>query len=116
MGKVTVAIFSVSLDGFGAGPRQDFENPLGVRGLELHHWAFETEAFKKMMSQNADMPDRERFRSIMDQSGAARGIDNNFLAASFENVGAYILGRNMFGPVRGPWKGDASGDDLLPEI
>jgi len=90
--KVRVAAFSISLDGFGAGPRQDINNPLGVRGLELHQWAFATEVFQKMHGQSGE---------------GARGVDNSFAAESFENVGAWILGRNMFGPVRGPWNGDA---------
>jgi dihydrofolate reductase len=91
MSKVKVAAFSVSIDGFGAGPRQDLQNPLGVRGLELHGWFFQTEAFKKMHSQ----------------SGGNTGIDNDVAALSIENVGAWILGRNMFGPIRGPWKDDS---------
>jgi dihydrofolate reductase len=91
MSKVKVSAFSVSLDGFGAGPRQDLENPLGVRGLELHTWAHKTEFFRKMHNE----------------PGGVRGIDNDFAAKSFENVGAWILGRNMFGPVRGPWKDDS---------
>jgi dihydrofolate reductase len=91
MSKVRVAAFSVSLDGFGAGPRQDLNNPLGVRGMELHSWFFPTEVFKKMQGQE----------------GGTRGVDNDFAAQSFENVGAWILGRNMFGPVRGPWKDDS---------
>jgi len=91
MSKVRVAAFSVSIDGFGAGPRQDLQNPLGVRGLELHAWFFQTEVFKKMHGQ----------------SGGSRGTDNEIAAQSFENVGAWILGRNMFGPVRGPWKDDS---------
>jgi len=88
MSKVRVAAFSISLDGFGAGPRQDINNPLGVRGLELHAWFQNTEVFNKMHGK----------------SGGAQGIDNDFAAQSFENIGAWILGRNMFGPVRGPWK------------
>jgi dihydrofolate reductase len=91
MSKVRVAAFSVSLDGFGAGPRQDLDNPLGVGGFELHSWFFPTEVFKKMQGQD----------------GGTRGIDNDYAAQSFENVGAWILGRNMFGPVRGPWKDDS---------
>lgn len=91
MSKVRVAAFSVSLDGFGAGPRQDLNNPLGVRGMELHSWFFPTEVFKKMQGQD----------------GGTRGIDNDFAVQSFDNVGAWILGRNMFGPVRGPWKDDS---------
>ncbi len=95
MSKVKVAAFSISLDGYGAGPRQSLENPLGVRGTELHNWFFHTEVFKKMTGQ----------------SGGATGIDNDFALRSFENVGAWILGRNMFGPVRGPWVIDpATGD------
>jgi len=91
MSKVRVAAFSVSIDGFGAGPRQDLDNPLGVRGLELVAWLLDTDVFKKMQGQGE----------------GAYGIDNDFALASFDNVGAYILGRNMFGPVRGPWKDDA---------
>jgi dihydrofolate reductase len=88
MSKVRVAAFSVSIDGFGAGPRQDLQNPLGVRGPELHTWFFHTELFKKMYGQ----------------VGGSKGTDNDIAGQSFENVGAWILGRNMFGPIRGPWK------------
>jgi dihydrofolate reductase len=88
MNKTRVAAFSISIDGFGAGPCQDLNNPLGVRGLELHAWFFDTAVFKK----------------IHGQDGGTRGIDNDIAAESFENVGAWILGRNMFGPIRGPWK------------
>ncbi len=91
MSKVRVAAFSVSLDGFGAGPKQDLQNPLGVRGMELHSWFLSTEAFNQMHGG----------------SGGSRGIDNDIAALSFENIGAWILGRNMFGPVRGPWKDDS---------
>ena len=90
MSKVRVASFSVSLDGFGAGPRQDLNNPLGVRGPEIFSWFFPTDAFKKMNGQG----------------GGSRGVDNDMAQKSFENVGAWILGRNMFGPVRGPWPDD----------
>jgi dihydrofolate reductase len=91
MSKVRVAAFSISLDGFGAGPSQDLQNPLGVRGFELHGWFTKTEAFKKMNGQG----------------GGSEGIDNDFARQSFDNIGAWILGRNMFGPVRGPWKDDS---------
>ena len=91
MGKVRVAAFSVSLDGYGAGPRQDLEHPLGVRGPELFQWFFPTEAFSAMHGQG----------------GGAKGVDNDMARQSFEGVGAWILGRNMFGPVRGPWMDDA---------
>ncbi len=87
MSKVRVAAFSVSIDGFGAGPRQDLQNPLGVRGPEIFAWFFETEVFGRMH----------------DQKGGATGVDNDWATKGFENVGAWILGRNMFGPVRGPW-------------
>jgi len=110
MTKVKVGPFSVSLDGFGAGPRQDLQNPLGVRGLELHGWVFETETFQKMISQSGQMREMETFKKMTSQRRGARGIDNDFIAASFENMGACIMGRNMFGPVRGPWKDEASGE------
>ena len=87
MSKVRVACFSVSLDGFGAGPRQDLQTPVGVRGPEMFAWFFQTDVFRKMHGQ----------------ADGAQGVDNDFALRSFENVGAYILGRNMFGPVRGPW-------------
>jgi dihydrofolate reductase len=89
MPKVKVAAFSISLDGFGAGPHQDLQNPLGVRGLELHQWFFPTDIFQKMHGG---------------ESSGTTGIDNDLAAQSFDNVGAWILGRNMFGPVRGPWE------------
>ena len=79
MTRVRVASFSVSLDGFGAGPSQDIENPLGVGGTELHQWVFPTRTFQRIV------------------------LDDDFAARGFENVGAWILGRNMFGPIRGPW-------------
>ena len=91
MSKVRIAAFSVSIDGFGAGPNQDLQNPLGLRGFELHGWFRPTELFKKMQGE----------------SGGTTGIDNEIAAQSFGNVGAWILGRNMFGPVRGPWEDDS---------
>ena len=89
--SVKVSAFSVSLDGFGAGPRQDRENPLGVRGGEMFAWFFDTVAFQRMHHL----------------AGGREGVDNDFAARSFESVGAWILGRNMFGPVRGPWEDDS---------
>lgn len=91
MSKVRVAAFSISIDGFGAGPRQDLDNPLGVRGFELHDWFRNTEVFRKMHGQ----------------SGGEQGVDNDVAARSFEDLGAWILGRNMFGPIRGPWEDDS---------
>ncbi len=87
MGKVKVLAFSVSLDGFGAGPGQDLDNPLGIRGGEVHAWSVTTAAFRKLHGSE----------------GGREGVDSAFIARSFENVGAWVMGRNMFGPIRGPW-------------
>ncbi len=87
MSKLRVHSFSLSLDGFGAGPRQDLQNPLGHGGMALHEWAFATRTFQKMFGQ---------------QEGSS-GVDDDFAARGFENIGSWILGRNMFGPVRGAW-------------
>lgn len=91
MSLVKVSAFSVSLDGFGAGPNQDLDNPLGVGGFDLHRWFMKTAAFTAMHKLD----------------GGVQGIDNDFAARSFDNVGAWILGRNMFGPIRGPWEDDS---------
>jgi len=90
MSRLRVLAFSVSLDGFGAGPHQSLENPMGVNGMGLHQWALATRTFKKMFGQD----------------GGATGVDDAFAARGFENLGAWILGRNMFGPIRGPWPND----------
>ncbi|WHA40194.1 dihydrofolate reductase family protein [Agrobacterium larrymoorei] len=87
MSRLVVRSFSISLDGYGAGPDQSLENPLGVNGKTLHQWAFETRTFRKMFGQD----------------GGSTGVDESFAAKGFENLGAWILGRNMFGPVRGEW-------------
>lgn len=87
MSKVRVNAFSISIDGYGAGPDQDLENPLGKGGGALHEWILGTETFQKMSGA----------------AGGRRGADDDFAARSFERVGAWILGRNMFGPVRGAW-------------
>ncbi len=91
MPKLRVMSFSLSLDGFGAGPEQSLDNPLGVGGMGLHQWAFATRTFRKMFGQD----------------GGSTGIDDQFAQRGFDNVGAWILGRNMFGPVRGPWPDDS---------
>jgi dihydrofolate reductase len=91
MSKVKVAAFSISLDGFGAGPNQTKEIPLGIGGEELHEWLFPTKMFQQMIGK----------------AGGTEGIDNEFALKSFENTGAWIMGRNMFGPIRGPWPDDA---------
>jgi dihydrofolate reductase len=86
-----VSSFSVSLDGYGAGPNQSLEHPLGIGGLELHQWFFPTRTFQRMHGEG----------------DGATGVDDDFAAKGFQNVGAWILGRNMFGPIRGPWPDDA---------
>ena len=80
--------FSVSADGYGAGPDQDANNPLGVGGMALHEWVLPTRTFQKM---------------LFGKDGGTTGPDDDFAARGLENIGAWILGRNMFGPVRGPW-------------
>ncbi|WP_114953690.1 dihydrofolate reductase family protein [Sphingosinicella terrae] len=87
MSRVRVAAFSVSLDGYGAGPDQSESQPLGAGGESLHEWMFPTRTFQRLYG---------------DKEGTT-GIDDQFAVRSFDNVGAWILGRNMFGPVRGPW-------------
>ncbi len=88
MSRLRVESFTISLDGFGAGPNQDIDNPLGIGGTSLHGWAMATRTFQKKVFGN---------------DGGETGVDEDFAARGFENVGAWILGRNMFGPVRGPW-------------
>lgn len=95
MSKVRVSSFSVSLDGYGAGPSQSLENPLGERGPELFQWFFPTRTFKQMHGQQ----DSESG----DAGGGTTGVDNEWAQRGMKNVGAWIMGRNMFGPVRGAW-------------
>jgi dihydrofolate reductase len=102
MPKVKVAGFSVSLDGYGAGPHQDLENPLGQRGLELHQWVFKTEFFKRIHGQGIESD----ALGAATPSAGPRDINNEFAERAAANVGAWILGRNMFGPIRGAWPDD----------
>lgn len=88
MTLVRVESFTISLDGFGAGPDQDLANPLGVGGTDLHQWAMPTRTFQRMVFGN---------------DTGTTGVDEDFAARGFRNMGAWILGRNMFGPIRGPW-------------
>lgn len=88
MGKVRVDSFTISLDGYGAGPGQDINNPLGIGGPELHQWFRPTRTFQK---------------NVLHAEGGTTGIDDEYAARGFLNLGAWILGRNMFGPIRGPW-------------
>jgi dihydrofolate reductase len=85
--KLRVQSFAISIDGYGAGPNQDLQNPLGVRGPELMEWFFHSRFWRKMHGQD----------------GGETSIDNGIAEQGFANIGAWILGRNMFGPVRGPW-------------
>lgn len=87
MSKVRVGGFSISLDGFGAGPEQSLEDPLGRRGQELHQWLFGTRFFQTMIGRD----------------GGSEGIDQAYAHRAMDGFGAFILGRNMFAPSRGPW-------------
>jgi dihydrofolate reductase len=87
MSKLRVLSFGLSLDGYGAGPDQNLQNPLGVGGTELMEWFFHTRAWRK----------------IQGQYGGEAGVDNDMAEQGFAGIGAWILGRNMFGPIRGPW-------------
>ncbi len=89
MSRLCVNAFTVSADGFGAGPDQSREQPLGRGGEELHQWLIPTQTFQQKVQR---------------RDGGTTGADNDFAARSFENLGAWIRGRNMFGPMRGPWK------------
>jgi dihydrofolate reductase len=90
MSKLRVQSFSISVDGYGAGPNQSVDHPLGVGGMALHEWAFATRTFRKMLGN----------------TGGSTGVDEDFAARGFANIGAWILGRNMFGPIRGEWPDD----------
>jgi dihydrofolate reductase len=91
MTRVRVHNFTISLDGYGAGPRQTREDPLGVGGEALHDWYIPTRTFQRMGGK----------------AGGTTGTDNDFAARFGEGIGAWIMGRNMFGPIRGPWPDDA---------
>jgi dihydrofolate reductase len=83
-----VAGFTISLDGYGAGPNQSLEQPIGAGGTDLHQWLLPTRTFQ---------------RNVFGADGGSTGVDDDVAAASFRNIGAWILGRNMFGPIRGVW-------------
>jgi len=91
MSKLRVHCFGVSVDGFGAGPNQSLEEPLGVGGENLHEWFFPTRVFQKM---------------VQGKDGGTTGVDNDFAERSFAGIGAWIMGRNMFAPSRGAWPPD----------
>ncbi|MCW9705533.1 dihydrofolate reductase family protein [Fodinibius salsisoli] len=88
MQKLRVESFSISIDGFGAGPNQSLDNPLGEGAEDLHQWFFPTKTFQQ---------------SSMGKDEGTTGTDNDFASRGFTNIGAWIMGRNMFGPIRGPW-------------
>ncbi|HSM91268.1 MAG TPA: dihydrofolate reductase family protein [Anaeromyxobacteraceae bacterium] len=98
MAKVRVSAIGISIDGFCAGPDQSLENPMGVGGMALHQWVLGTRSFQKMHAEMTGTP-------VGDATGRV-DVDDAFAVRGFENVGAWILGRNMFGPVRGPWPDD----------
>ena len=87
MTRLRVESFTLSMDGYGAGPDQDGDNPLGVGGTSLHGWAWRTQTFRRLFGQE----------------GGSTDTDDEFARRGFDNIGATIMGRNMFGPVRGPW-------------
>jgi dihydrofolate reductase len=87
MTKLRVLSFTISLDGYGAGPHQSLDNPLGIGGEALHEWLVATRTFQQMCGND----------------GGTTGVDDDFAARGFANIGAWIMGRNMFGPIRGPW-------------
>jgi len=91
LSKLRVHSFSISIDGYGAGPNQDLQHPLGVGGPELFDWFVHTRTWQHMQGN---------------QDGET-GADDDSAARGFANIGAWILGRNMFGPVRGPWPDDS---------
>jgi dihydrofolate reductase len=87
MARLRVQCFALSLDGYGAGPEQSLQNPLGVGGMALHQWFRLTRTFQ----------------ALFGKEGGTTGPDDDFAARGIANLGAWILGRNMFGPIRGPW-------------
>jgi dihydrofolate reductase len=98
MSRLRVNAYSISIDGYGAGPDQALANPLGVGGMALHQWILDTKTFKRLSSDLSEA-------LSTDQAGR-EGADDRFAARSFENLGAWIMGRNMFAPTRGPWSDD----------
>jgi dihydrofolate reductase len=93
MSKLKVLCFGVSIDGYGAGPEQSMDNPLGIGGMSLHEWVFPTKTFQAMHGEMTGAVAAE----------GTTGLDDDFAAKGSENIGAWIMGRNMFGPMRGRW-------------
>ncbi|HEX6705563.1 MAG TPA: dihydrofolate reductase family protein [Albitalea sp.] len=92
MSRLRIHCFAVSVDGYGAGPDQSVDDPLGVGGTALHEWAFGTRTMRQV---------------LLGTEGGSTGVDDDYVARGFSGIGAWILGRNMFGPVRGPWPDEA---------
>jgi dihydrofolate reductase len=88
MPRLRVHAFAMSLDGYGAGPEQSLDNPLGRGGTAMHQWFYPTRTFR---------------RTLLGKDDGTTGVDDTFAVRGFDNIGAWIIGRNMFGPVRGPW-------------
>jgi dihydrofolate reductase len=98
MSRLRVNAFGISLDGYGAGPDQGQDNPMGVGGMALHQWVLGTKTFQRIHADFAG--------SLIGDAPGREGVDDDFARRGFENLGAWIMGRNMFGPMRGPWSDD----------
>jgi dihydrofolate reductase len=98
MSRLRVSSFSISIDGYGAGPDQALANPMGVGGMALHEWVLGTRTFQKIHADFAG--------GLTGDTPGRGGVDDDFAARGFENLGAWIMGRHMFGPQRGPWPDD----------
>jgi len=98
MSRLRVNAFGISLDGYGAGPDQGLDNPMGVGGMALHQWVLGTKTFQRIHADFAG--------SLIGDAPGREGVDDDFARRGFENLGAWIMGRNMFGPMRGPWSDD----------
>ena len=98
MSRLRVNAFGISIDGYGAGPDQALDNPMGVGGMALHQWVLGTKTFQKMAGDFAG--------SLIGDKVGREGVDDDFAARGFDNLGAWIMGRNMFAPSRGAWPDD----------
>jgi dihydrofolate reductase len=99
MSRVRVNGFAISIDGYGAGPDQGLANPMGTGGMALHEWVIDTKTFHRTH--------RDFAQELIGDGPGRGGIDDDFAARAMENVGAWVMGRHMFGPVRGPWPDDS---------
>jgi dihydrofolate reductase len=98
MSKVRVNAFGISIDGYGAGPDQSLDHPMGLGGMALHQWVFGTKTFQKLAGEFAG--------TLIGDTVGRGGVDDDFAARGFDNLGAWIMGRNMFAPSRGAWPDD----------